>query len=171
MSLSVLQAFISVGTSLLQPGFPHPFTEVTRNGDWYLHQIGGRYRTPRGRGGGGDVGWGRWIRNCSASGGTTIRTTFSPSSISCSRFAFLDSWSKSDIVMRFFYQSFFFVSLGPLKTLFFWFFTQKDLRKESSGKFKTGLRIHIHFIRIRIQHFRLNTNSDPDPIQSFNDQN
>ena len=26
----------------------------------------------------------------------------------------------------------------------------------------TGLRIRIHFIRIRIQHFRLNT--DPDPI-------
>ncbi len=35
-----------------------------------------------------------------------------------------------------------------------------------------GLRIRIHFIRIRIQHFRLNTNSDPDPIriQGFNDQ-
>jgi hypothetical protein len=35
-----------------------------------------------------------------------------------------------------------------------------------------GLRIRIHFIRIRIQHFRLNT--DPDPIriliQGFNDQ-
>jgi hypothetical protein len=26
-----------------------------------------------------------------------------------------------------------------------------------------GLRIRIHFIRIRIQHFRLNTNPDPDP--------
>ncbi len=39
---------------------------------------------------------------------------------------------------------------------------------------KPGLRIRIHFIRIRIQHFRLNT--DPDPIriririQGFNDQ-
>jgi hypothetical protein len=33
-----------------------------------------------------------------------------------------------------------------------------------------GLRIRIHFIRI--QHFRLNTNPDPDPIwiQGFNDQ-
>jgi hypothetical protein len=37
---------------------------------------------------------------------------------------------------------------------------------------KTGLRIRIHFIRIRIQHFRLNTDLDPDPIQiqGFNDQ-
>jgi hypothetical protein len=26
---------------------------------------------------------------------------------------------------------------------------------------KTGLRIRIHFTRIRIQHFRLNTNTDP----------
>ncbi len=36
----------------------------------------------------------------------------------------------------------------------------------------TGLRIRIHFIRIRIQHFRLNTDTDPDPIriQGFNDQ-
>ena len=34
------------------------------------------------------------------------------------------------------------------------------------------LRIRIHFIRIRIQHIRLNTNLDPDPIriQGFNDQ-
>jgi hypothetical protein len=34
------------------------------------------------------------------------------------------------------------------------------------------MRIRIHFIRIRIQHFRLNTNTDPDPIriQGFNDQ-
>jgi hypothetical protein len=28
---------------------------------------------------------------------------------------------------------------------------------------EAGLRIRIHFIRIRIQHFRLNTNPDPDP--------
>ncbi len=35
-----------------------------------------------------------------------------------------------------------------------------------------GLRIRIHFIRIRIQHFRMNTNPDPDTIrnQGFNDQ-
>jgi hypothetical protein len=37
---------------------------------------------------------------------------------------------------------------------------------------QSGLRIRIHFIRIRIQHFRLNTNPDPEPIriQGFNDQ-
>ncbi len=28
---------------------------------------------------------------------------------------------------------------------------------------EAGLRIRIHFIRIRIQHFRLNTDPDPDP--------
>ncbi len=35
-----------------------------------------------------------------------------------------------------------------------------------------GLRIRIHFIRIRIQHFRMDTNQDPDPIriQGFKDQ-
>jgi hypothetical protein len=35
-----------------------------------------------------------------------------------------------------------------------------------------GLRIRIHLIRIRIQHFRLNTNPDQDPIriQGFDDQ-
>ncbi len=35
---------------------------------------------------------------------------------------------------------------------------------------KPGLRIRIHFIRIR--HFRMNTNPDPDPvrIQGYNDQ-
>jgi hypothetical protein len=34
----------------------------------------------------------------------------------------------------------------------------------------SGLRIHIHFMRI--QHFRLNTDPDPYPIriQGFNDQ-
>ncbi len=38
-------------------------------------------------------------------------------------------------------------------------------------KYRSGLRIRIHFIRIRIQHFRLNANPDPDPIriQGFND--
>ncbi len=37
---------------------------------------------------------------------------------------------------------------------------------------KPGLRIRINFIRIRIQHFRLNTDPDPVPIrvQGFNDQ-
>jgi hypothetical protein len=33
-----------------------------------------------------------------------------------------------------------------------------------------GLRIRIHFIRIRIQHFRLNIDPDPIRIQGFNDQ-
>jgi hypothetical protein len=34
------------------------------------------------------------------------------------------------------------------------------------------LRIRIHFLRIRIKHFRLNTDPDPDPIRirGFNDQ-
>jgi hypothetical protein len=40
--------------------------------------------------------------------------------------------------------------------------------------YNSGLRIRIHFIRIRIQHFRLNTNPDldldPIRIQGFNDQ-
>jgi hypothetical protein len=37
---------------------------------------------------------------------------------------------------------------------------------------KSGLRIRIYFILIRIQHFRLNTDPDPDPIwiQGFNDE-
>jgi hypothetical protein len=35
---------------------------------------------------------------------------------------------------------------------------------------EAGLRIRIHFIRIRIQHFRLNTYPDPIRIQGFNDQ-
>jgi hypothetical protein len=33
-----------------------------------------------------------------------------------------------------------------------------------------GLRIRIHVIRIRIQHFRLNTDPDPIRILGFNDQ-
>jgi hypothetical protein len=45
---------------------------------------------------------------------------------------------------------------------------------EIYGAKNTGLRIRIHFIRIRIQHFRMNTNPDLDPdpirIQGFNDQ-
>ena len=28
---------------------------------------------------------------------------------------------------------------------------------------QAGLRIRLHFIRIRIQHFRMNTDPDPDP--------
>jgi hypothetical protein len=35
---------------------------------------------------------------------------------------------------------------------------------------KAGLRISNRFIRIRIQHFRLNTDPDPIRIQGFNDQ-
>jgi hypothetical protein len=46
--------------------------------------------------------------------------------------------------------------------------------KEMRARKKAGLRIRIHFIRIRIliQHFRLNTDPDPKPIriQGFNDQ-
>jgi hypothetical protein len=40
------------------------------------------------------------------------------------------------------------------------------------GRLRSGLRIRIHFIRIRIQHIMLNTNTDPDPIriQGFYDQ-
>ncbi len=42
------------------------------------------------------------------------------------------------------------------------------------GTYRAGLRIRIHFIRIRIQHFRLHTNTDPDSIririQGLNDQ-
>jgi hypothetical protein len=34
-------------------------------------------------------------------------------------------------------------------------------------KEKPGLRIRIHLIRIRIQHFRLNTDPDPIRIQGF----
>jgi hypothetical protein len=35
----------------------------------------------------------------------------------------------------------------------------------------SGLRTRIHFIRVQIQHLRMNTNPDPDPIriQGFND--
>ncbi len=44
--------------------------------------------------------------------------------------------------------------------------------RKTAMNLKAGLRIRIHFIRIRIQHFRLNT--DPDRIririQGFNDQ-
>ncbi len=55
MFLSVLQAFITVGTSLLQSGFPHPIAEVTRNLDWYLRHIGGDTVLLEGGGGEGDV--------------------------------------------------------------------------------------------------------------------
>ncbi len=54
---------------------------------------------------------------------------------------------------------------------------QKKLTFQKSRILKNpcpGLRIRIHFIwiRIRIQHFRLDTNFDPDPIriQGFSDQ-
>jgi hypothetical protein len=42
--------------------------------------------------------------------------------------------------------------------------------RPSLGEFLAGLRIRIHFIRIRIQHFRMNTDPDPIRIQGFNDQ-
>ncbi len=44
------------------------------------------------------------------------------------------------------------------------------LLRASNIVFFSGLRIRIHFIRIRIQHFRLNTDPDPIRIQGFNDQ-
>ncbi len=37
--------------------------------------------------------------------------------------------------------------------------------KEGLAAFQAGLRIRIHFFRIRIQQFRLNANPDPDPIR------
>ncbi len=39
-------------------------------------------------------------------------------------------------------------------------------------RYGTEFRIRIHLVRIRIQHFRLNTEPDPDPtrIQGFDDQ-
>jgi hypothetical protein len=51
----------------------------------------------------------------------------------------------------------------------------RNLAKENEaakGSFQAGLRIRLYFIWIRIQHFRLNTNPDPDPIriQGPNDQ-
>jgi hypothetical protein len=53
--------------------------------------------------------------------------------------------------------------------------TNKNTKKNSYEFFPkliAGLRIRTHLIRIRIQHFRLNTDPDSDPlrIQSFNDQ-
>jgi len=41
----------------------------------------------------------------------------------------------------------------------------KDLGFAFLDLIKAGLRIRIHFFRIRIQHFRLNTDPDPDPIR------
>ncbi len=35
--------------------------------------------------------------------------------------------------------------------------------RKTAMNLKAGLRIRIHFIRIRIQHFRLITDPDPDP--------
>ncbi len=42
--------------------------------------------------------------------------------------------------------------------------------RSENAMFEAGLRIRIYFIRI--QHFRLNTDPDPDPIriQGFNEQ-
>ncbi len=44
--------------------------------------------------------------------------------------------------------------------------------KYNNAAVRPGSRIRIHFIRIRIQHFRLNTDpeSDPTQIQGFHDQ-
>jgi hypothetical protein len=46
--------------------------------------------------------------------------------------------------------------------------------RKTAMNLKAGLRTRNYFIRIRIQHFRLNTDPDPDPIririQGFNDQ-
>ncbi len=36
-------------------------------------------------------------------------------------------------------------------------------KRIEQNRIEPGLRIRVHFIRIRIQHFRLNTNLDPDP--------
>jgi hypothetical protein len=45
-------------------------------------------------------------------------------------------------------------------------------RDPGSGAFPAGLRIRIHFLRIRIQHLRMTTNPDLDliRIQGFHDQ-
>ncbi len=48
-------------------------------------------------------------------------------------------------------------------------FRQAEIAHVYKAAIVAGLRIHIHFIRIRIQHFRLNTDPDPD-LQGFNDQ-
>jgi hypothetical protein len=39
-----------------------------------------------------------------------------------------------------------------------------------SVRVASGIRIHFICVRIRIQHFRLNTDPDPIRIQGFNDQ-
>ncbi len=44
------------------------------------------------------------------------------------------------------------------------------LHQQQHSVFTTGFRIRIHLIRIRIQHFRLNTDPDPIRIQGFDDQ-
>ncbi len=50
--------------------------------------------------------------------------------------------------------------------------TLKGAKYRKKNHSSAGLRIRIHFIRIRIQYFRMNTNLDPDPIriQDLNDQ-
>ncbi len=42
------------------------------------------------------------------------------------------------------------------------FGSEKALSLHLSAHKQAGLRIRIHFIRIRIQHFRLNTDPDPE---------
>jgi hypothetical protein len=56
---------------------------------------------------------------------------------------------------------------GAIAMAFNWGFTIKPI---SLLNLRSGLRIRIHFIRIRIQRFRLNTDPDPVRIQGFNDQ-
>jgi hypothetical protein len=45
-------------------------------------------------------------------------------------------------------------------------------RKSGQAQWEAVYRIRIHWVRVRIQHFRLNTHPDPDPvqIQGFDDQ-
>jgi hypothetical protein len=65
------------------------------------------------------------------------------------------------------------LQLSYLQAIFFYrFLLVKNVLLPGLGLLEAGLRIRIHFIRIRIQHFRLNTNTDPDPIQDpgLNDQ-
>ncbi len=125
MSLFVLQAFITVGSSLLQSGFPHPFAQLPPQWGLALAPDRGRYRTPRGRGGGGGVG----RQNGDDGSAAVLPQVEQPSEQPSLRLRsvapgllFLDSWSKSDIVVRFFYLSFFFVSPGSSET-YFWFFS------------------------------------------------
>ncbi len=60
--------------------------------------------------------------------------------------------------------------MGVLDDCFEWCATFLLLGFQHPCKRVAGLRIRIHFFRIRIQHFRLNTGQDPIQIQGFNDQ-